>query len=111
MTLLARSRMLLRALGALACLSLLLAACAIEGGAPTATPTIVAPTFGPAPTDAAIAAASAARDDTWVIGLLDQPRDIYPYPRDAPAQRIAAPLTELLFPSPALALNYTYTST
>ncbi len=31
--------------------------------------------------------------------------------RDAPSQRIAAPLTELMFPSPVLALNYTYTST
>ena len=103
--------MLLRSLGALACLSLLLAACAIEGGAPTATPVAIAPTFGPAPTDAAAAAASAARDDTWAIGLLDQPRDLYPYARDAPSQRIAAPLTELLFPSPVLALNYTYTST
>jgi len=111
MTLLARSRILLRSLGVLACLSLLLAACAIEGGAPTATPITVVPTFGPAPTDAATAAASAARDDTWVIGLLDQPRDLYPYARDAPSQRIAAPLTELMFPSPVLALNYTYTST
>ena len=103
--------MLLRALSALTCLSLLLAACAIEGGAPTATPITVAPTFGPAPTDAAVAAASAARDDTWAIGLLDQPRDLYPYARDAPSQRIAAPLTELLFPAPVLALNYTYTAT
>ncbi len=111
MTFLARSRLLLRSLSALVCLSLLLAACAIEGGAPTAAPVVVAPTFGPAPTDAAVAAASAARDDTWAIGLLDQPRDLYPYPRDAPSQRIAAPLTELLFPSPVLALNYTYTST
>jgi peptide/nickel transport system substrate-binding protein len=111
MSLLAHCRLLLRSLGVLACLSLLLAACAIEGGAPTATPVAVAPTFGPAPTDAAFAAASAARDDTWAIGLLDQPRDLYPYARDAPSQRIAAPLTELMFPSPVLALNYTYTST
>jgi peptide/nickel transport system substrate-binding protein len=111
MTLLARSRLLLRSLSALTCLSLLLAACAIEGGVPPATPVAVAPTFGPAPTDAAIAAAIAARDDTWAIGLLDQPRDLYPYPRDAPSQRVAAPLTELLFPSPVLAFNYSYTST
>lgn len=110
MTLLSRSR-LLRTLGALACLSLLLAACAIEGGVPPATPIPVAPTFGPAPTDAAVAAAAAARDDTWAIGLLDQPRDLYPYAQDAPSQRIAAPLNELLFPAPVLALNYTYTST
>lgn len=111
MTLLERSRLLLRVLGALACLSLLLAACAIEGGVPPATPVAVAPTFGPAPTDAAAAATSAARDDTWAIGLLDQPRDLYPYASDAPSQRIAAPLIELLFPSPVLTLNYSYTST
>jgi peptide/nickel transport system substrate-binding protein len=110
MTLPSRSR-LLRSLGALACLSLLLAACAIEGGVPPATPIPVVPTFGPAPTDAAVAAAAAARDDTWAIGLLDQPRDLYPYAQDAPSQRIAAPLNELLFPAPVLALNYTYTST
>jgi peptide/nickel transport system substrate-binding protein len=89
---------------------LLLAACAIEGGVPPVTPAVV-PTLGPAPTDAAAAAANAARDDTWMIGLLDQPRDLYPYPKDATSQRVAAPLTELLFPSPVLALNYAYTST
>jgi peptide/nickel transport system substrate-binding protein len=106
-----RSRSLLRPLCALACLSLLLAACAIEGGVPAATPVTIAPTLGPAPTDATIAAANAARDSTWMIGLLDQPRDLYPYPKDAPSQRVAAPLTELLFPSPILAINYSYTST
>ncbi|HEU5100920.1 MAG TPA: peptide ABC transporter substrate-binding protein [Roseiflexaceae bacterium] len=110
MTLLLRSRSL-RSLCGLTCLSILLAACAIEGGVPPATPVPVAPTFGPAPTDAAVAAAAAARDNTWAIGLLDQPRDLYPYAQDAPSQRIAAPLNELLFPSPVLALNYTYTST
>ena len=94
--------MLLRLIGAFASLGLLLAACAIEGGAPTATPITIAPTFGPAPTDAAVAAANAARDDTWAIGLLDQPRDLYPYARDAPSQRLAAPLIELMFPAPEL---------
>ena len=108
---LSRSRSLLRSLGALAVISLLLAACAIEGGVPPATPVAVAPTFGPAPTIAAIAAASAARDDPGLTGRTDQPRDLYPYARDAPSQRVAAPLTELMFPSPVLALNYTYTST
>jgi peptide/nickel transport system substrate-binding protein len=103
--------MLLRLIGAFASLGLLLAACTIEGGAPTATPITIAPTFGPAPTDAAVAAAGAVRDDTWAIGLLDQPRDLYPYARDAPSQRLAAPLIELMFPAPVLALNYTYTST
>ena len=108
---LASSKRPLSRIGALICSLILLAACAIEGGVPPATPVTVAPTLGPAPTDAAVAAAQAARDDTWVIGLLDQPRDLYPYARDPTAQRMAAPIVELLFPSPILAFNYTYTTT
>ena len=88
---LASSKRPLSLIGALICSLILLAACAIEGGVPPATPVTVAPTLGPAPTDAAVAAAQAARDDTWVIGLLDQPRDLYPYARDPTAQRMAAP--------------------
>lgn len=96
---------------ALICLGLICSACAIEGGVPntTAVPTNVAP--GLAPTSAEIAAANAARDDTWVIGLLDQPRYLTPYQTSQSNQRMAAPITELLFPSPVLAYNYTYTST
>jgi peptide/nickel transport system substrate-binding protein len=98
-------------IAALLCLCLLLPACAIEGGMPPATPIAAAPTFGPAPTDAAVAAAQAQRDDTWIVGLLDQPRDLDPYQPGPTTQRIAAPITELLFPSPVLAFNYTYTGT
>jgi peptide/nickel transport system substrate-binding protein len=92
-------------------LALLLPACAIEGGVPPATPAAIAPTLGPAPTDPAVAAARAARADTWMIGLLDRPQDLYPYQPGPTAQRVAAPITELLFPSPILAYNYAYTST
>jgi peptide/nickel transport system substrate-binding protein len=101
----------LRRLGALVSLLLLLSACAIEGGVPPATPVAEAPTIGPAPTDAAVAAAQAERDDTWVIGLLDRPRTLYPYQPSPTAQRTAAPITELLFPSPVLSYAYSYTGT
>ena len=102
---------LLRPISALICLCFLLVACTIEGGTPRTTPTVVPATLGPAPTSAAVAEANAARDDTWIIGLLEQPRELYPYAGNPTAQRAAAPLTELLFPSPVLAFNYGYTST
>jgi peptide/nickel transport system substrate-binding protein len=102
---------LLRLINALICLSFLLLACTIEGGTPRTTPTVVPATLGPAPTSAAVAEANAARDDTWIIGLLEQPRELYPYTGNPTAQRAGAPLTELLFPSPVLAFNYGYTST
>ncbi len=92
-------------------LGLVCAACAIEGGVPNSTAVPTAPAPGQPPTDAAIAAANAERDDTWVIGLLDQPRYLTPYQSSQGNQRLAAPVTELLFPSPVLAYNYTYTNT
>lgn len=100
---------------ALCCLSALLVlyaltACTIEGGVPTETPT--APlALNPLPTSAEVAETAAAREDTWTIGLLDPPADLYPYPQNAGAQRVAAPLVELVFPSPILALGYHYTTT
>jgi peptide/nickel transport system substrate-binding protein len=104
------SARVLRRVGAMVCLSLLLAACVIEGGVPPAVPS-ARPTLGPLPTSAAAATASALREDTWAIGLLDEPESLYPYPESAAAQRVAAPLIELLFPSPILAFNYGYTTT
>ncbi len=101
-------RWALRRIGALVCLGLLLAACEIEGGTPRAADAPVPPS--PLPTSAA-AMANAIRDDTWAIGLLDEPKSLYPYPDSVAAQRIAAPLTELLFPSPILSINYGYTTT
>ncbi|MDZ4719538.1 MAG: peptide ABC transporter substrate-binding protein [Roseiflexaceae bacterium] len=94
-----------------------ISACEIEGGVakptiPPATPTVdqsIAPTA--MPTSVAVANALAARRDTWVIGLLDQPPDLYPYPISAATRRSLAPISELLFPSPILAYNYGYTNT
>src|SRR5262245_49713404 len=80
--------------------SLVSAACAIEGGVPNSTAVPTTPAPGLAPTSAEIAAANAVRDDTWVIGLLDQPRYLTPYQSSPGNQRTAAPVTELLFPSP-----------
>ncbi len=88
-----------------------LAGCTIEGGVPTPT---VAPTtapVGPIPTGAVIAERMAERSDTWMIGMLDLPLDIYPYPQSAATQRATAPITELLFPAPILTYNYGYTVT
>jgi peptide/nickel transport system substrate-binding protein len=63
------------------------------------------------PTSATVANALATRRGTWVIGLLDQPTDLYPYPLSAATQRTLAPISELLFPAPILAYNYGYTTT
>jgi peptide/nickel transport system substrate-binding protein len=42
---------------------------------------------------------------------LNEPRDVLPYHEDAADERITSPISELLFPTPLLALNYTYTTT
>jgi peptide/nickel transport system substrate-binding protein len=91
----------------------LLAACEIEGGVPEPTPVTTSVPVEPTvlPTSATIAEQIAEREDTWAIGLGERPVDLYPYPESVAARRAAAPVTELLFPSPILALNYTYTTT
>ncbi len=95
---------------ALLVLALFLAGCTIEGGAPETPPT-AAPS-GPQPTDPAVAEAIEARRDTWVVGLLDTPTaTLLPYQPSPGDARRAAPVTELLFPSPILAYGYGYTST
>ncbi len=95
----------------LALAGIALVGCTIEGGVPTST---VAPTAAPissTPTGAVIAERMVERSDTWMIGTLDLPSDIYPYPQSAATQRAIAPVTELLFPSPILTYNYGYTVT
>lgn len=104
------SSRVLRSIGALISLCLLLSACAIEGGVPTQVPTSQQ-TLVPAPTSAAAAAANTARADTWAIGLLEGPQAISPYLDSAATQRAAAPVTELIFPAPILAIGYGYTTT
>lgn len=95
---------------ALLAIALLLTSCTIEGGVPQATAT-APPVLGPPPTSAALAAQVAERQDTWVVGLPDQPDDLYPYPPSAVAARMGAPVAEALYPSPILAHSYSYTST
>jgi peptide/nickel transport system substrate-binding protein len=98
-----------RYLSVFVCFSLFLAACELEGGVPR--PSEATPTPSLLQTGETIVPASAPSADTWGIGLLDEPRSLYPYPENAGAQRVAAPLTEMLFPTPILSLNYGYTAT
>jgi peptide/nickel transport system substrate-binding protein len=101
--------------GLLLSAALLLGACQIEGGVPepTALPTAATEmaTPAPLPTSATVANAIAQRRDTWVIGMLEQPADLYPYPATPSARRVVAPISELIFPSPVLAYSYAYTGT
>lgn len=104
---------IVRPLGAgriwLALLALLLAGCTVEGGARD-IPATRAPS-GPQPTDPAVAQAIAQRSQTWVVGLTDLPEDLLPYQPSPSEQRRAAPVSELLFPSPILAYGSGYTTT
>jgi peptide/nickel transport system substrate-binding protein len=102
---------LTRWLGSLGLSALLLSACAIEGGVERATEVPPTPTNNAEAAATALAEAQAVRDDTWYVGLLDEPSSLLPYAESASAERIAAPITELLFPSPVLSYNYTYSST
>ncbi|MFQ3632715.1 peptide ABC transporter substrate-binding protein [Roseiflexus sp.] len=94
---------------ALACMALV--GCTIEGGVPTPTEAPTTPASAPIPTSAIIAGRIAERSDTWMIGTLDLPSDLYPYPQTAATRRATAPIGELLFPSPILTYNYGYTVT
>ena len=113
MTTMQKKQLILRILLLAVCAGLI-AACEIEGGVPAPVapeaPTIAVPATS-LPTSVAVAEQIAAREDTWVIALGDRPVDLYPYPESAAARRAAAPVAELLFPSPILALNYSYTTT
>lgn len=111
---------------------MLLSACIeVEGGVeppttPGVLPTIEPPTATstPSPTPTPVASPAIAptnpppvvptvetRGSALRIGLLDEPIDVLPYHTDAGDERITAPVSELLFPSPMLALNYSYTTT
>jgi peptide/nickel transport system substrate-binding protein len=99
-------------------LLVLLSACQVEGGvvrpSPTLLPaTIVAPdvqipSVTPAPT---LPVEPLVRESALRIGMLNDPGDLLPYHLDSADERASAPISELLFPEPLLALNYTYTST
>ncbi|MEI7646013.1 MAG: peptide ABC transporter substrate-binding protein [Chloroflexales bacterium] len=107
-----------RSIAALSIALLCLAACQLEGGVtrPTvgsaAIPTS-AETHAPVvpTTSAAATGVSASPDGSLRVGLTAEPGDLLPYHSDSADERITAPISELLFPAPLLALNYTYTTT
>ncbi len=94
-----------------------LTACEIEGGVPTETPlgtnTETLPPEASQPAPQPSETAQAQETGTITIGLLesDQPRDLFPYHTDSSDARATAPITNLLYPPPILAYNYTYTVT
>lgn len=90
-------------------LLLMLGACEIEGGVPPPSTPGALPSQPVAVTTPV--ATPEPREIGMRVGLLDEPADLLPYHDDAGDQRITAPFSELLFPEPLLALNYTYTTT
>ncbi len=102
-------------------LILLLTACQLEGGVdrPTVPGAADAPTTAAA--DAAMSLTGAVPEASVVpavpsdgslrLGLSAEPTDLLPYHTDSSDERITAPISELLFPAPLLARNYTYTTT
>lgn len=110
-----------------------LAGCEIQGGvarptsvasvptaAPAASPEPAAPTAEAAPAGdpAATPATATAPSESPVvdaggvrIGLLTDPGDLLPYHDDSADERVTAPISQLIFPAPLLALGYTYTTT
>jgi peptide/nickel transport system substrate-binding protein len=88
----------------------LLAACQVEGGV-SQSATTAASEVQPVGTSATQAQAVAARKATWTIGLTDQPDLLTPYQASSTEQRRAAPVSELLFPSPVLIDQGSYTTT
>ncbi|MBX0326909.1 peptide ABC transporter substrate-binding protein [Oscillochloris sp. ZM17-4] len=110
----------MRPLGYIIAAALLaLTACQVEGGvarpttAAVGTSPISVETSAPAasaPTPSAAAVPSAS-DGSLRLGLTAEPGDLLPYHSDSADERITAPISELIFPSPLLALSYTYTTT
>ena len=75
-----------RYLSVFVCISLFLAACEVEGG--VQRPSDATPTPSLLQTSATVIPATRLPSaDTWGIGLLDEPRSLYPYPENAGAQR------------------------
>ncbi|PDV99575.1 ABC transporter substrate-binding protein [Candidatus Chloroploca asiatica] len=97
----------------------LLSACQVEGGvdrrmtvAPTAMGTGELVAEATAAIEALVATAPPVVSAGSVrIGLAAEPADLLPYHIDSADERVSAPLTELLFPSPLLLMGYTYTNT
>jgi peptide/nickel transport system substrate-binding protein len=106
--------------------AVMLAACEIQGGAPRPTPmaseplavtasppaeALAPPTMTSAPAPETATVTPPVAEHVVRIGLLDDPGDLLPYHDDPADERLTAPITELLFPSPLLVHSYTYTTT
>ncbi|KPV47223.1 hypothetical protein SE17_42645 [Kouleothrix aurantiaca] len=83
---------------ALGIAALLISGCAIEGGVPNIAATPSPAQLGLPPTAAALTPTPAPT--SWTIGLLDQPRTLLPYQSTPGNARAAAPIREIVFPSP-----------
>ncbi len=109
-------------------MTIALAGCEIEGGVARPTPTAPVPAAAPAASPeaavtapAATAPAGAATDGPTEapapeaggvrIGLLTDPGDLLPYFDDSADERVTAPVSQLIFPAPLLAVGYAYTTT
>ncbi len=88
---------------------LFLTSCEVEGGVPPSSSTDDSSQLHteivPEPTHIPFDATR------FRIGMLDEPGDLLPYHNEPADEHITAPVSELLFPSPMLAFNYTYTTT
>lgn len=79
----------------------MLAACSVEGGTPLDPTPKVVPTTAPTAT-------VEAGPQSWILGMTEEPLDLYPY---SVAIRSSAALVELLYPAPLTVINDTYTTT
>jgi len=76
----------------------LLIGCELVTDEPTASPSVLTPTPEPTPT--------VVEKRVLRIGLVAEPPDLLPYHSNPTDERLTAALTELLFPSPMLAVDF-----
>ncbi|MBO9317721.1 MAG: peptide ABC transporter substrate-binding protein [Chloroflexus sp.] len=76
----------------------LLIGCELVTDVPTASPSVLTPTPEPTPT--------VVEKRVLRIGLVAEPPDLLPYHSNPTDERLTAALTELLFPSPMLAVDF-----
>ena len=92
---------------------LFVAGCSIESGAAptpaqTDVPAAAVTPQAPQRSTTTVASPAAGEPSHWTVGLLDEPASVLPF---SPDGRVAAPITEVLFPSPVLGLGWTFTTT
>ncbi|NJK79206.1 MAG: peptide ABC transporter substrate-binding protein [Chloroflexaceae bacterium] len=78
-----------------------------EPGAASAMEEVVTDTTAVTPT----ASVLVTQTGNLRIGMVGEPSDLLPYHTNPVDERMTAPISELLFPSPLLAVTYDYTST